>query len=58
MSSTFDHVIRSGPKDTISSPSGRGISVDYKFIFRLLISRTVLEKWVKKSEKSRNLGQF
>ena len=28
--SSLDHVIRGGPKNTISLPSGRGISVDYK----------------------------
>jgi len=30
--------------------SGRGISADYKSVFRLAISRTVLEKRAKKSE--------
>ena len=33
-----------------STPSGRGMSVDYKSVFRFSISRTVLEKWAKKSE--------
>ena len=41
VSSSLDHVIRGGPKYTISLPSGRGMSVDYKSVFRLLISRTV-----------------
>jgi len=48
--STSIHVIHAGQKYTISSPSGRGISVDYKSVFRLAISRTILEKWAKKSE--------
>jgi len=52
--STFDHVIRGGPKYTISSPSGRGMSVDYKSVFRLAISSTILEKWVK-SRKNREI---
>ena len=56
MSSSLDHVIRGGPKYTIFLPSGRGMSVDYKSVFRLLISRTVLEKWAKKVGKSRNLA--
>ena len=30
--------------------SGRGMSADYKSVFRLAISHTVLEKWAKKSE--------
>jgi len=30
--------------------SDRGMSADYKSVFRLAISRTVLEKWAKKSE--------
>ena len=30
--SRFDHVIHAGPKYTISSPSGRGMSVDYKSV--------------------------
>ena len=42
-------VIHAGQKYTISSPSGRGMSADYKSVFRLAISRAVLEKWVKKS---------
>ena len=50
MTSSLDHVIPGGPKYTISLPSGRGMSVDYKSVFRLAISRTVLEKWAKKSE--------
>ena len=44
MFSSSDHVIHAGQKYTISSPSGRGMSVDYKSVFRLAISRTVLEK--------------
>jgi len=35
--SSSDHVIHGGPKYTISSP-GRGMSVDYKSVFRLAIS--------------------
>jgi len=46
--SSLDHVIHAGQKYTISSPSGRGMSADYKSVFRLAISRTVLEKWAKK----------
>ena len=34
--------------------SGRGMSADYKSIFRLVISRTVLEKWA----KSRKIAKF
>ena len=48
-------VIHAGQKYTISSPSGRGMSVDYKSVFRLAISRTILEKWAKKSE-NREIG--
>ena len=58
MSSSLDHVIRGGPKYTISLPSGRGMSVDYKSVFRLLISRTVLEKWAKKSENREIWANF
>ena len=54
MFSSLDHVIRGGLKYTISLPSGRGMSVDYKSVFRLLISRTVLEKWA----KSRKIAKF
>ena len=50
------HVIHAGQKYTISSPSGRGMSVNYKPVFRLAISRTVLEKWVKKSRKIAKFG--
>jgi len=45
--SSLDNVIHAGQKYTISSPSGRGMSVDYKSVFRLAISCTVLEKWAK-----------
>jgi len=38
--------------------SGRGISADYKSIFRLAISRTVLEKWAKKSENRKILAKY
>ena len=38
--------------------SGRGISVDYKSSFRLAISCTVLEKWVKKSENHEIWANF
>ena len=58
MFSTFDHVIRSGLKYTISSPSGRGMSVDYKSVFRFSISGTVLEKWAKKSDNHEILANF
>ena len=44
------HVIHAGQKYTISSPSDTGMFVDYKSVFRLAISRIVLEKWAKKSE--------
>ena len=50
MYSSSDHVIHAGQKYTISSPSGRGMSVNYKYVFRLAISHTVLVKWAKKSE--------
>ena len=58
MSSSLDHIIRGGPKYTISLPSGRGMSVDYKSVFRLAISRTVLEKWAKKSENREIWANF
>ena len=58
MSSSLDHVIRVGPKYTISLPSGRAMPVDYKSIFRLLISRTILEKWAKKSENHEIWANF
>ena len=48
MSSSLDHVIRGRPKYTISLPS----------VFRLLISRTVLEKWAKKSENHEIWANF
>ena len=51
MFSSLDHVIHAEQKYTISSPSGRGMSADYKSVFRLAISHTVLEKWAKKSRK-------
>jgi len=52
------HVIHAGQKYTISPPSGRGMSVDYKSVFRLAISCTVLEKWAKKSENREILAKF
>jgi len=55
------HVIHAEQKYIISSPSGTGMSVDYKSVFRLAISRTVLEKWAKKSENREiwaNFGGF
>ena len=58
MFSSSDHVIHAGQKYTISSPSGRGMSVDYKLVFRLAISRTVLEKWAKKSENHEISANF
>jgi len=56
--SSLDHIIRAGQKYTISSPSGRGMSVDYKSVFKLAISRTVLEKWSKKSENREIWANF
>ena len=56
MSLSSIHVIHAGQKYTISSPSGIGMTVDYISVFRLAISRTVLEKWTKKVGKLRNLG--
>ena len=47
-----------GQKYTISSPSVRGMSIDYKSVFRLAISRTVLEKWAKKSENREIWANF
>ena len=58
MYSSSDHVIHDGQKYTISSPSGRGMSVDYKSVFRLAISRTVLEKWAKKLENREIWANF
>ena len=58
MSLSSHHVIHAGQKYTISSPSGRGMSVDYKSVFRLAISCTVLEKWAKKSENREIWANF
>ena len=58
MSLSSNHIIRAGQKYTISSPSGRGMSIDYKSVFRLVISRTVLEKWAKKSKKCEIWANF
>ena len=58
MYSSSDHIIHAGQKYTISSPSGRGMSVDYKSVFRLAISCTVLEKWPKKSENREIWANF
>jgi len=58
VSSSSDHAIHAGQKYTISSPSGRGMSVDYKSIFRLVISCTVLEKWAKKSKNCEIWAKF
>ena len=38
--------------------SGRGMSPDYKSVFRLAISHTVLEKWAKKSENREIWANF
>ena len=38
--------------------SGREMSADYKSVFRLAISRTVLEKWAKKSENREIWANF
>ena len=51
-------VIHAGQKYTISSPSGRGMSVHYKSVFRFSISRTVLEKWAKKSDNRKIWANF
>jgi len=56
--SSSDHVVHAGQKYTISSPTGRGMSVDYKSVFRLAISHIVLEKWVKKSENREIWAKF
>ena len=53
MYSSSHHVIHA-----ISSPSGRGMSVDYKSVFRFAISCTVLEKWAKKSENREIWANF
>ena len=58
MYSSSDDVIHAGQKYIISSPSGRGMSADFKSIFRLAISRTVLEKWAKKSENRKIWANF
>ena len=58
MSLSSDHAIRAGQKYTISSPSGRGMFVDYKSVFRFSISRTVLEKWAKKSDNREIWANF
>ena len=58
MNSSSVGVILAGQKYTVSSPSGRGMSVDYNSVFRLLISRTILEKWAKKSENHEILANF
>ena len=56
--SSLDHVIHAGQKCTISSSSGRGMFADYKSVFRLAISRIVLEKWAKKSENREIWANF
>ena len=38
--------------------SGRGMSADYKSVFRLAISRTVLEKQAKKSENRKIWAKY
>ena len=38
--------------------SGRGMSADYKSIFRLAISRIILEKWAKESENHKILANY
>ena len=58
MHSSSVGAIHAGQKYTISSPSGRGMSVDYKSVFRLAISRTVVEKWAKKSENREIWANF
>ena len=58
MYSSSDDVIHTGQNYTISSPSGRGMSVDYKSVFRFSISRTVLEKWAKKSKNREIWANF
>ena len=58
MFSSSHHVIHAEQKYTISSTSGRGMSVDYKSVFRLAISRNVLEKWAKKSENREIWANF
>ena len=58
MSLSSDNVIHAGQKYTISLPSGRGMSIDYKSVFRLAISCTVLEKWAKKSENRKIWANF
>ena len=58
MYSSSDNVIHAGQKYTISSPSGRGMSVDYKSVFTFSISRTVLKKWAKKSENHEMWANF
>ena len=50
--------IHAGQKYTTSLPSGRGMSADYKSVFRLAISRTVLEKWSKKSKNREIWANF
>ena len=50
--------IHAGQKYTTSSPSGRGMSVDFKSVFRLAISRTVLQKWAKKSQNREIWAKF
>jgi len=56
--SSLDHVIHAGQKYTISQPSGREMSADYRSVFRLAISRTILEKWAKKSENCEIWANF
>ena len=50
--------IHAGQKYTVSSPSGRGMSADYKSVSRLAISRNVLEKWAKKSKNRKFWANF
>jgi len=45
-----NHVFHGGPKNTIFTTPRRGVSVVWFIIFRLVITRSVVEKWMKKSE--------
>ena len=57
MFSSLDHVFMLD-RSTPFLQFGRGMSADYKSVFRLAISRTVLEKWAKKSENHEIWAKF
>jgi len=56
--SSLDHVIHAGQKYTTSSPSGRGMSADYKSVFRLAYLAPFWRNGQKKSENREISANF